>query len=203
MASLGDLGVVKPKVIDSFGWFGQEIRINPNLTDIVLMDFAEKAAAIDEDSPEVMGFVKMQMRLVVYTEDFDAFWSAALENGQDSTDLMAVMKTIVESTAKRPTQLPAGSSAGQPRTVVTSPDVSSLPDTEASPLAEADRESYREQVLTETRAKLLQFRDEARPWLTPADRRAIEAKAGRPDVQAMIDESARQRWMESGNSAAG
>jgi hypothetical protein len=139
MASLGELGVVKPKVVDSFGWFGQEIRISPNLTDIVLMDFAEKASRIDEDSPEVMGFVKMQMRLVIHTEDFDAFWSTAIENGQDSTDLMAVMKTIVESKAQRPTLLPADSSAGQPRTVVTSPDVSSLPDTAASPLTAMDR----------------------------------------------------------------
>ncbi len=139
MASLGELGTPKPKVADSFGWFGTEVRVNPTLTDIVLMDFAEEASKIDEDSPEVLGFIKKQMRLVVHRDDFDAFWSTALENGQDSSDLMAVMTTIVESTAKRPTQLPADSSAGQPRTVVTSPDVSSLPDTEVSPLTAMDR----------------------------------------------------------------
>lgn len=139
MASLGDLGVVKPKEVDSFGWFGTEIRVHPSLTDIVLMDFAEKAQAIDENSPEVMGFIKMQMRVVIAPEDFDAFWQAALDNGQDSGDLMRVMKTIVETKAERPTQLPSDSSAGHARTVTTSPDVSSWPATEGSQLTAMDR----------------------------------------------------------------
>lgn len=196
MGSLGDLGRVKVREETTFGWFGESIRTNPGLTDIVLMDFAEEAGGIDEDSPEVMTFIKRQMRLAIHPEDFDAFWSLALENGQDSEDLMRVMKTVVESAAKRPTPLPSDSSAGQARTVVTSPDVSSLPDTvDYSPLAVADRDAFQE-TLEDTRAKLLQFRDESRPWLTPADRRAIEANAGRPDVAAMIDQASRQRAEE-------
>ena len=202
MGSLGDLGQKKVREETSFGWFGETIRANSNLTDVVLMDFAEEAANIDENSPQAMTFIKRQMRLAINSEDFDRFWSLALENGQDTTDLMRVMKAIVESVAQRPTVLPSDSSVGQPRTVVTSPDVSSLPDTAASPLAEADRDVYQE-TLTETRAKLLQFRDEARPWLTPADRRAIEATAGRPDNAQMIDEAARQRWLARGNAATG
>jgi hypothetical protein len=192
MASLGDLGVVKPKVSDSFGWFGAEVRVHPFLTDIVLMDFAEEAQHIDENSPEVMGFIKKQMRLVIEPDDFDVFWKAALENGQDSADLMAVMKTIVETKAQRPTLLPADSSAGQARIVTTSPDVSSLPATADSPLAAADRDVFQE-TLVETRAKLLQFRDAAYPDLTPIERRVIEAEAGRPDVVQMVLETARQR----------
>ncbi len=187
MASLGDLGVAKPKVADSFGWFGTEIRINPNLTDLVLMDFAEKASEIDENSPEVLGFVKMQMRLVIHTEDFDAFWSAALENGQDSSDLMLVMKTIVETTAQRPTRLPAGSSAGQPRTVVTSPDVSSLPAT-----------GVFEETLQKTRADLARFRDAATADspLTAMDRRKIESLGGRPELMLVAERSAMEQAAE-------
>lgn len=202
MGSLGDLGQKRVREETSFGWFGSEIRANPNLTDVVLMDFAEEAADIDENSPQAMTFIKRQMRLAIHSEDFDAFWSLALENGQDTTDLMRVMKAIVESVAQRPTVLPSDSSAGQPRTVVTSPDVSSLPDAAASPLAEADRDVYQE-TLTETRANVHQIRDDSRPWLTPADRRAIEATAGRPDNAQMIDEAARQRWLARGNAATG
>lgn len=139
MGSLGDFGTIKPKVEDTFGWFGQEIRVNPRLTDLMLMDFAEYATTLDEDSPEVMQFMKRQMKLVVHTDDFEAFWQGALDNGQDSTDMMAVMKAVVETKAQRPTLLPAGSSAGQARTVVTSPDVSSLPATAVSPLTAMDR----------------------------------------------------------------
>jgi hypothetical protein len=196
MGSLGDLGQVRVREETSFGWFGETIRTNPNLTDVVLMDFAEEAANIDENSPQAMTFIKRQMRLAINSDDFDRFWSLALENGQDTNDLMRVMKAIVESVAQRPTVLPSDSSAGQPRTVVTSPDVSSLPATAASPLAEADRSAPQE-------ATLLQLRDESRPWLTPADRRAIEATAGRPDNAQMIDEAARQRWMAKGNALTG
>jgi hypothetical protein len=162
MANLGDLGRVKEKVSDSFGWFGTEVHVHPQLTDIVLMDFAEQAASIDEDSPEAMGFLKRQMRLVIDPADFEAFWQGALDNGQDSRDLMTVMKAIVENAAQRPTALPSDSSDGQPRTVVTSPDVSSLPDTVVSPLAAADR-------------------------------RQIEAMAGRPELALVVAEAAKQR----------
>jgi hypothetical protein len=139
MGSLGDFGTIKPKAADTFGWFGTEIRVNSKLTDLVLMDFAEYAQGLDENSPEVMRFMKDQMRLVIDPDDFDAFWQGALDNGQDSNDLMTVMKAVIETKANRPTLLPADSSAGQPRTVVTSPDVSSLPDTEVSPLTAMDR----------------------------------------------------------------
>lgn len=139
MASLGNFGTPKAAVADTFGWFGAEIRVNPRLTDLVLMDFAEYAQSIDENSPEVMQFMKRQMKLVVHADDFEAFWQGALDNGQTSEDLMVVMKAVIETKANRPTLLPAGSSAGQQRTVVTSPDVSSLPDTAASPLTAMDQ----------------------------------------------------------------
>jgi hypothetical protein len=103
MGSLGDFGTIKPKVVDTFGWFGTEVRVNPALSDLVLMDFADEAKDLDENSPEALGFVKRQMRLVIDPQDFDAFWSAAIANRQDSVDLMTVMKRIIESTAKRPT----------------------------------------------------------------------------------------------------
>jgi hypothetical protein len=187
MGSLGDFGTVKPQREDTFGWFGHQVRVNPRLTDLVLMDFAEYAMSLDQDSPEVLAFMKNQMKLVVHPDDFEAFWRSALDNGQDSTDLMAVMKAIVETKAARPTPLPSDSSAGQARTVVTSPDVSSLPATAG----------YQE-TLEHTRAKLLEFRDGATREataspLTEMDRRIIEAEAGRPDVALMVMEAARQR----------
>jgi hypothetical protein len=185
MASLGNLGVSKPKVSDSFGWFGHEIQVHPDLTDLVLMDFADEASRLDQDSPEALGFLKKQCRLIIAPESFDAFWRAAIDNGQTSIDLMTVMKTIIESTAKRPTALPSDSSDGQPRTVVTSPDVSSLPATAG----------YQE-TLDHTRAKLAGFRDAAyaeQPPLTAMDRKAIETEAGRPDVGLFIVDAARYR----------
>jgi hypothetical protein len=139
MANLGNLGVPKSVEVDSFGWFGAEIRVHPRLTDLALMDFIGEAAKMEEDDPRVTGFIKEQARLVIHPDDFDAFWQGALDNGQSSIDLLTVMKTIVESQSARPTRLPAGSWAGQPQTVVTSPDVSSLPDTAASPLMAMDR----------------------------------------------------------------
>ena len=162
MANLGNLGTKKVLETTTFGWFGAELRTNPHLTDLVLMDFAEDAAAIDENSPEALTFVKRQMRLVIHYEDFESFWSLAIENSQDTMDLMTVMKAIVESAAKRPTVLPSGSSDGQVLTVVTSPDVSSWRDTAVSPLSVADRET-------------------------------VAAMSGRPDLQSVVVEFARQR----------
>ncbi len=141
MANIGNLGVPKPAEPDTFGWFGTEIRVHPRLTDLLLMDFMEEAAGMEEDDPRVMGFVKAQTRLVIHPDDFDVFWRGALDNGQSSIDLLTVMKTIVESQSQRPTLLPAGSSAGQPRTVTTSPVDSYSPATGDSPLTAMDRQA--------------------------------------------------------------
>ena len=82
MGSLGDLGQVRVREETSFGWFGETIRTNPNLTDVVLMDFAEEAANIDENSPQAMTFIKRQMRLAINSDDFDRFWSLATGGGR-------------------------------------------------------------------------------------------------------------------------
>jgi len=141
MANIGNLGVPKPVEVDSFGWFGAEIRVHPRLTDLALMDFIGEAAKMEEDDPRVTGFIKEQARLVIHPDDFDAFWRGALDNGQSSIDLLTVMKTIVESQSARPTRLPSGSSAGQQRTVVTSPVDSYSPATEGSPLTAMDQKA--------------------------------------------------------------
>jgi hypothetical protein len=141
MGSLGNLGTVKAAVNDTFGWFGSEISVNPALSDLVLMDFAEEASRLDENSPEALTFMKRQMRLVIAPSDFDEFWRLAVDNRQDSVDLMTVMKAIIGNATKRPTVLPSGSSDGQERIVVTFPDASSSPAIAGSPLTEADRRS--------------------------------------------------------------
>lgn len=139
MGSLGDFGQAKPQVADTFGWFGETIHVSPNLTDLVLMDFAEQAKGLDENDPRAMSFLKDQMRVVIAPDDFDSFWSTAVRNRQDSKDLMAVFKRIIESISERPTVLPSVSSVGQHQGVITYLDASSLLGTPVSPLGAADR----------------------------------------------------------------
>lgn len=128
MTSIGSFGTPRPPVDLSFDYFGQEIHVNPDLSDLVLSDFGEQAmqVALTNDGLAAMGIVKSMLRDIIVEEDFDQFWSLARDNRQNAADLEEMGASIMEALSGRPTQRLSDSSPGQPTTAPSSMDASSL-----------------------------------------------------------------------------
>lgn len=110
---LGDFGTPKPALEDTFGYFGQEFRVSPGLTDLALIDFAEMAGSLDPENPQnSLIAMKNMLREVVHADDFDKVWALAKANGQGSEDIAKLVVALVEATTERPTERPATSSVG-------------------------------------------------------------------------------------------
>lgn len=110
---LGDFGTTRPLLDDTFGYFGQEFRVSPGLTELALVDFAEMAGALDPENPQgSLLAMKNMLREVVHADDFDKVWARAKANGQGSEDIAKLVVGLVEATAARPTERPATSSVG-------------------------------------------------------------------------------------------
>ena len=133
---LGELGKTKAPREDTFGWFGETIRVGDGGSDLKLLDFLEHADDVsDNDQREQLRLIKDFLHSLVHEDDFDTFWRLALDNNQGLEDLMQVLIAITEGTTNRPTRRRSGSSAGRRATGAKSRPSSSLPNTSASPLA--------------------------------------------------------------------
>jgi hypothetical protein len=121
MSKLGDFGEVhEPLAEASFGFFGEDVRINPGMSELEFVDFMEAAADLDESNPAAMKMIKGLFRNLVHPEDFDVFWQAAKANRQTIGDLFGVWQKVTEALTARPTGQPADSSGGQSTTPVKS-----------------------------------------------------------------------------------
>lgn len=126
--SLGNLGQARPPVEETFGWFGQTIRVHPDLTDAALIDFASDYEDI-QDSPTLeqkgraaLQLVKAWLRDVIHPDDFDLFWKTGRANRQSTEDFTDVGVKLVEQVTGRPTQRPSDSSDGPGGTGTNSAD---------------------------------------------------------------------------------
>lgn len=127
MSRLGDFGgpIEQTDEVDTFGYFGAEIRVNPEFTDAELVDFLEVAKDVDEKDPSSMMFVKNFMRTCIHPEDFDEFWTLAKKNRQTLEDRIGTIYRIIAAIAGRPTQRSTDSSRGPQSTGQSSMDDSS------------------------------------------------------------------------------
>lgn len=114
---IGNFGVERPPLDMTFGWFGNTVRVEPNLTDTILIDFLKQASEItDETGPEAMRAVEDFLAAMVHHEDFATFMHVARGNRQTIEDLMKVAYSILEVATARPTHAPADSSDGRSAT---------------------------------------------------------------------------------------
>jgi hypothetical protein len=101
---------------------GLRVRVHPDLSDLVLYDFVEKAQEVDEEDPRSILLIKTTLREFIHPDDFEGFWTTARRNRQQTADLLPVMWKIVERLTNRPTQQPSDSSAGRTATAPKSAD---------------------------------------------------------------------------------
>jgi len=137
MGHLGELGKARVNT-DTFGWFGNEIRVGASFTNLRLIGFMEVAATI-EDTDELTAMTAMRdfLHSLVHEEDWEVFWKASIDNGQTLEDLMELMQALTTAEADRPTLRRSDSSAGRRKIAAKSKGGSSTPVTLR--LAEAGR----------------------------------------------------------------
>lgn len=183
---IGSLGVERPQVDATFDWFGETIRVHPDISDLAMVEFMDLANTVEvdpktgmptnaEDEKRAVRVVSDMLRGQVHPDDFDRFMSTARRHRQQLMDLMAVSHRLVEAASGFPTGQRSDSSSGPPD------------DTETLPVALPNRAARRS---TEGRAmaqRALSAR-ELRDMQVAAD-----ATAARPDLQVVVQ----QRYQET------
>ena len=116
--SLGSLGTPHDDVEpETFDYFGSTIRTNPELTEMALAEFFERAGSVDMDDKDSVlaasGALMALLRDAIHPEEFGAFWATAKRNRQTAEDLLVVANAIIEGVVGRPTSRPSGST-GRP-----------------------------------------------------------------------------------------
>lgn len=126
---IGDFGVVHEPYDETFGYFGQRLRVHPDLSDLALVEFAALGDGLGEETTgsEANAAVMGVFRTLVHPEDFDAFWSTSKANRQSMDDLMVFAEKVIEAVTERPTEQLSNSSDGQPSTETNSVVVSTSP----------------------------------------------------------------------------
>jgi hypothetical protein len=115
---LGDFGTERPAVEESFGFFGAVVRVNPDISDLAVIEMFCRLAAIDE--AEAASVSRSISKALIHPDDVDLFLRTAVAHRQTIEDLVTVGLKIIEALTARPTQLPSASSDGQPTTTMSS-----------------------------------------------------------------------------------
>lgn len=114
MTDLGDLGVAREPEVITFGYFGERLRTNPDLTDVGIMRMVRRLASTD-NAGALDAFENMVGDLL-HPEDVEQFWDLAQRNRQTLDDVGDTVEQIIEGVTERPTVRPSDSSDGPSRT---------------------------------------------------------------------------------------
>lgn len=127
-----------------FGFFGQEIRVNPEVSQAQLIELSANVPDGDDlGDVEAAKLIMSTLRAVIHPDDWDAFWSTAKAENQDiQQDLMPIVQAVVEATTGFPTgqqsdSTPTPSNGGQKYAVEFPSE--GLPTLTPSQLREANR----------------------------------------------------------------
>lgn len=133
---LGELGGA-PRVIEdiTFQWYGEPIRVNPELGEDSYMDFLNRATEInmpgdiDDITPEDAAKVKDALPMLndwvaacIHPADMDAFERICKREKKGLKSKMELSMKLLEEVTEVPTEEPATSSRGQRRTAKKSVD---------------------------------------------------------------------------------
>jgi hypothetical protein len=141
IANFGDDSVAIDRV-DTFGWYGNDIRTNPNFSPLDVLDLAEEmqeSAQGEQNSVQSAmlqaTMMKRQLRMIVHPDDFDTFWRIAKEKRITPETLMQVMESVIQYITARPTVPQSDSSDGRQSITTTSVSTHEEP---VSPLTALD-----------------------------------------------------------------
>jgi hypothetical protein len=125
MRHLGDFGTPRPQADFTFGYFGATLRVNPDLSDVAVMDLFAEMGDAGEDPAKGMGALRAVAATLVHPDDVDELWRLVKTNRQTIEDVGTLAAKLIEAVTDRPTLQPSDSSAGLSNTDTSSTDDSS------------------------------------------------------------------------------
>jgi hypothetical protein len=142
--NIGALGHARAPIDLEFTYFGVTVRVHPQATDAVEVEFLQASQEIDMDELAAIDFDKIEsmeeearmalirklgrvqqagykalmssLRRLIHPDDFDAYWKVGMENGQQVRDRMADIRAITSAVAEAVTDFPTGQRSGSPVT---------------------------------------------------------------------------------------
>lgn len=114
-----------------FEWFGKTIRVDPDFSELDLMEFMDSAGGLDEDDSAAIPALMRMLRACVHPGDWREFWSLARKNRQQMPDFLKMVYAVIEAATDRPTVRPADSTGGPARIGISSTPASSSADDRA------------------------------------------------------------------------
>lgn len=120
MTDLGELGGERRPDLDlAFGYFGERIRVHPDLTDTALVQMFRTMTTFAVSPERSLEIVEMIVATIIDPEDRERFEGTMLANRATIEDLSTLAQRLLEVLTARPTQRPSDSSDG-PSTTPTS-----------------------------------------------------------------------------------
>ena len=196
--SIGSLGNQRGPVDLEFEYFGSTIRVHPQASDTVELEFLDVGRDIDLDLLQdksleeldddqkwavlaEMGrairggylLIKDSLQRVIHPDDWPTYWKLARENGQQIKDLMTDLKrvtaAVVEAETGFPTRQPSASAGGHVNTPQRSAVGSSLGPDKALVLLRG-RPDLQEFVVAKEEAEAAKLAEQQRSTSTAASR---------------------------------
>lgn len=193
MTSLGDLSGPTTTIELDFEWFGHTIRVNPNASDLDLVEFMIDGTQTQEaDDVASMHALGRYMQRLIHPEDFRLFWDTAKDHGQGLEQILKTTQTIEAAIADFRTGQPGVSSGGPATTAPKSKAVSSRPAAHGRSGAVTEQETA--QVL-----QLFRGRPDLQTIVIDAD----QARRAEADRQRVANSGTALERARAGMSAAG
>lgn len=140
--SIGTLGRARPPLDLEFSYFDQTIRVHPQATDSVEIEFLEAGRDIDMDELAAIDFNKIEemseedrlrlirtmgkaqqagyhammasLRRLIHPDDFKTYWDVGVLHGQTVRDRMADIRSLTAAVAEATTDFPTGRPSDSP-----------------------------------------------------------------------------------------
>lgn len=147
--NIGTLGKARDPLDLEFTYFGSTIRVHPQATDAVELEFLQAGRDIDMSALEGVDLSKVDavepeklqaalramsqavqagmravdtaLRRLVHPDDFALYWRLGMEHGQQIRDRMSDVKFISDAVVEATTDFPHGLRAGSPVGPATTP----------------------------------------------------------------------------------
>lgn len=140
--NIGTLGRAREALDLEFGYFGSTIRIHPQASDAVELEFLRAAEEIDISALQGVDLAQVEamgvdeqaqvlrtlsqatraahqamltaLRQLIHPDDWDTYWRLAREHGQQTRDLMADVRAITAAVVEATTDFRTGRRSASP-----------------------------------------------------------------------------------------
>jgi hypothetical protein len=166
--NIGSLGRRREPVDLEFDYFGHTVRVNPQASDAVEVEFLEAGRDVDVEALQDLDLAAIEamdpaeqaklvrtmdkvvrsgylalmssLRQLVHPDDWDTYWKVGADNSQQLRDRMADVKAITQAVVEATTDFPGGRRSGSPAGPATTPPSSAAVSPSPAPRQASDLE---------------------------------------------------------------